>query len=316
MTKVFRIGPEAAVEPVAEAPFADEVSDLEAFVKKNPGILGERVRVFAEQVDTGLGRIDLLAMDQSLEEEKLLLIELKNKPADTNVLLQVLRYASWVSTSPDSIKLLLEKSGLHAENADLKPKIVIVAPDIEDEPIELSQYIAAFEFSFLQVKRFRLGSEFLAVVESKAVAPEKRTPVSVQEEWDWERYERDLKIPKARLDLAKWLVSEIQNVCGEKGWSLEFRFRKGYTPFQMPGGWNVIGTENRWAKGWCVWFKLPAPPEELALPVPSWAEQTYWSKDFHIIYMNVISRGIDFRELDPFFERAYAYVAELSGSRA
>jgi hypothetical protein len=316
MTKVFRIGPQAAVEAVAEAPFADEVSDLESFVKNNPGILGERVRVFAEQVDTGLGRMDLLAMDQSLEQEKLLLIELKNKPADTNVLLQVLRYASWVSTSPDSIKLLLEKSGLHAENADLKPKVVIVAPDIEDEPIELSQYIAAFEFSFLPVKRFRLGSEFLAVVESKTIAPEKRTPVSVQEEWDWERYERDLRVPKARLDLAKWLVSEIQNVCAEKGWSLEFRFRKGYTPFQMPGGWNVIGTENRWAKGWCIWFKLPAAPEELALPVPSWTERTYWGEDWHIFYMNVTSRDIDFGELDPFFEQAYAYVAELSGSRA
>jgi hypothetical protein len=316
MTKVFRIGPQAAVEAVAEAPFVDEVSDLESFVKKNPGILGERVTIFAEQVDTGLGRMDLLAMDQSLEQEKLLLIELKNKPADINVLLQVLRYASWVSTSPDSIKLLLGKAKLDAEKADLKPRIVIVAPDIEDELVELSQYIAAFEFSFLQVRRFRLGSEFLVVVESKAVTPEKKTAVGVQEEWDWERYERDLKIPKARLDLAKWLVSEIQSVFAEKGWSLEFRFRKGYTPFQMPGGWNVIGTENRWAKGWCIWFKLPAPPEELALAVPSWAEQTYWSKDYHTIYMNVSRRDIDFRELDPFFERAYRYVAELSGSLA
>lgn len=315
MTKVFRIGPQAEVEAVAEAPFADEVSDLESFVKNNPSILGEQVRIFAEQVDTGLGRMDLLAMDQSLEQEKLLLIELKNKPADTNVLVQVLGYASWVSTSPDSIKLLLEKSGLAAENADLEPKIVIVAPDIEDELIELSQYIRAFEFSFLQVRRFRLGPEFLAVVESKAIAPEKKMPVSVQEEWDWERYERDLKIPKARLDLAKWLVSKIHNVCAEKGWSLEFRFRKGYTPFQMPGGWNVIGTENRWAKGWCIWFKLPAPPEELALPVPSWSERTYWAEEYHAFYINVTSRDIDFGELDRFFEHAYAYVAELSGSR-
>jgi hypothetical protein len=315
MTKVFRIGPQAAVEAVAEAPFADEVSDLESFVKNNPDILGERVRIFAEQVDTGLGRMDLLAMDQSLEQEKLLLIELKNKPADTNVLLQVLRYASWVSTSPDSIRLLLERSALDAENADLKPKIVIVAPDIEDELIELSQYIAAFEFSFLEVKRFRLGSEFLVVVENKAIAPEKKAGVTAQEEWDWERYERDLKIPRARLELARWLVSKMQDACAEKGWPLEFRFRKGYTPFQMPGGWNVIGTENRWSKGWCIWFKLPAPPEDLGLPVPSWSQQTYWAKDWHIFYMNVTSRDIDFGELDPFLEQAHAYVAEISGLR-
>lgn len=314
MTKLFRIGAGASAEAVSEVPFTDEVGDLESFLKNNPGILGEQVTVFAEQVDTGLGRMDLLAMDQSLEQGKLLLIELKNRPADINVLVQVLRYASWVSTSPDSIKLLLEKGGLGAEDADLKPRIVIVAPDIEDELVELSQYIAAFEFSFLQVRRFRLGPEFLVVVETKTITPEKKTPVSVQEEWNWERYERDLRIPKARLDLGKWLVSKIQDVCAEKGWSLEFRFRKGYTPFQMPGNWNVIGTENRWAKGWCIWFKLPAPPEEVGLTVPLWAEQTYWAKDWHIFYINVTGKHVDFAELEPFFEHAHGYVAKLSGS--
>jgi len=314
MTKLFRIQPEGPVEAVGEAPFVDEVSDLEAFVKNNPGILGEKVRIFSEQIDTGLGRMDLLAMDQSLEQGKLLLIELKNKPADTNVLLQVLRYASWVSTSPDSIKLLLEKAKLDAEKADLKPRIVIVAPDIEDELVELSQYIAAFEFSFLQVRRFRLGSEFLLVVESRAVARETKTPVTAQGEWDWERYEQVLHVAAPRIELAKWLVSKIQDVLAEKGWSLELRFRKGYTPFQMPGGWNVIGTENRWAKGWCIWFKLPAPPDELGLAAPSWADQIYWSKEWHTFYLNVTSKDIDFPQLNPFFEQAYAYVAELSGS--
>jgi len=316
MTKLFRTQPGGSVEAVSEAPFVDEVTDLEAFVKNNPGILGEQVRIFAEQIDTGFGRMDLLAMDQSLEHGKLLLIELKNKPADINVLLQVLRYASWVSTSPDSIKLLLEKSKLDTEKADLKPRIVIIAPDIEDELVELSQYIKAFEFSFLQVRRFRLGSEFLVVVESKVVSAGEGTPVGVQEEWDWERYEHNLKIPRSRLDLAKWLVSRIQDFCADKGWPLELRFRKGYTPFQMAGGWNVIGTESRWAKGWSIWFKLPAPPEELGLQMPPWAEQTYWAGNWHTFYINVISTDIDFRQLEPFFESAYAYVSKLSGASA
>ena len=316
MTKLFRIASSASAEAVPEAPFVDEVGDLESFVKSNPGILGEQVKIFAEQVDTGLGRMDLLAMDQSLEQGKLLLIELKNKPADTNVLLQVLRYASWITASPDSIKLLLEKAGVDAEGADLKPKIVIVAPDIEGELVELSQYMAAFEFLFLQVRRFRLGAEFLVVVESKAASPGQKAPVGIQEEWDWERYEQVLKIPRARLELAKWLVSKVQEMCADKGWALQFRFRKGYTPFQMAGGWNVIGTENRWAKGWCIWFKLPDRPADAGLAVPSWAGQTSWSQEWHTFYVNVTSQDVDFSELDPFFEAAYAYVSRLSGATA
>jgi len=314
LTKLFRIGIGSSAEALDEAPFVDEVGDLKTFVKTNPGILGERVLIFGDEVDTGIGRIDLLAIDQSLEQAKLLLIELKNVPADTNILLQVLRYASWVSANPDSIKLLLEKRSVKADNPDLRPRIVIVAPEVIDEALELSQFIAAFEFSFLEVKRFRLGSEFLAVINSRLHAADKVTAVTMQEEWDWDRYERDLRIPPARLDLAKWLVSRVQEVCAEKGWSLQFRFRKGYTPFQMAGSWNVIGTENRWSKGWCIWFKLPAPPSDVGLSAPNWAEQTYWSQEWHTFYMNVTSKDIDFADLDPFFEKAHAYVAELSGS--
>ena len=316
MTKLYRVQAEGSVEAVGEAPFLDEVSDLEMFLKSNPGILGEQVKIFAEQIDTGLGRMDLLAMDKSLGQGKLLLIELKNKPADVEVLLQVLRYASWVSTSPDSIKLLLEKEKMDAGSADLKPMIVIVAPEIVEELVELSQYITAFEFSFLEVKRFRLGSEFLVVVNSKLAAPEKVTQVSVQEEWDWERYERDLKVSPDRVALAKSLVSHIQEICAGKGWSLQFRFRKGYTPFQMAGGWNVIGTENRWSKGWCVWFKLPAPPDQIGLTLPSWAEQTNWSQEYHQFFLNVPSADVDLDSLDEYFEKSYEYVSELSGSSA
>ena len=53
-----------------------------------------------------------MALDASLEQGKLLLIELKNKGVETGILLQVLRYASWVSQNPDSVRLLLEKNGI------------------------------------------------------------------------------------------------------------------------------------------------------------------------------------------------------------
>lgn len=315
MTKLFHVRLEEPAAAIAEAPFTDEVSDLESFVKTNPHMLAEQVTIIAEQVDIGpSGRIDLLAVDRSLEQGKLLLIELKNEPAKIDVLLQVLRYASWASINPDSIRLLLERGKVPAEKSDLTPRIVIVAPEITDELVELSQYVTAFEFSFLEVKRFRLGSEFLVAVDTKAGTGGVRPSVGAQEEWSWERYEADLGITKERIELAKWLVDQVKQVCTDKGWPLELKFRKGYTPFQFPGAWNVIGTENKWSKGWCIWFKMKAPPQELGLQAPSWATQTYWSPQWHQFYLNVTAqKGVNFQELLPFFEQAYAYVAELSG---
>lgn len=313
MTKLFRIGPDAETEGLIEAPFVDEVGDLKSFVKHNVSILGERVAIFGDEVDTGIGRIDLLAMDESLEQGKLLLIELKNVPADTNVLLQVLRYASWISTSPDSVRLLLEKQKIRADKVDLKPRIVIVAPDVDEELVELSQYIRAFEFSFLEVKRFRLGSEFLAIVNPRLQALPKSTSVTMQEEWSWERYEHDLRISSGRLEIAKWLVSQMQEVCADKGWPLQLRFRKGYTPFQMAGSWNVMGTEWKWPTGWCIWFKLPSPPNDLGLNIPAWVQATDWSQRYQTFYMQVLSRDVEFHELEPFFDRAYEYVTGRSG---
>ncbi|MBI4328970.1 MAG: hypothetical protein HY685_03785 [Chloroflexi bacterium] len=315
MPKLFQVKPEGEVAVVAEVPFVDEVSDMESFIKSNAGLLGEKVNIFGEQVDTGLGRrIDLLAMDQSLDQGKLLLIELKNTPADTDVLVQVLKYASWIMSSPDSIRYLLQKASMDTEGADLKPRIVILAPEFEEELIELTRYISTFEFSFLQLKRFQLGTDVLAVVEDKAPPLLRGSSVRAQEEWSWERYERDLGVSRDQVELGQWLVKKVEETCEKKGWQLQFRFRKGYTPFQLPGAWNVIGTQNRWAKGWCIWFKLPAPPGDLGMAVPAWAQQTYWDPTYHIIYINVSSSEVDLTLLAPFFEQAYAYVSKLSGA--
>jgi hypothetical protein len=314
MPELFRIGTDRRASKVAEEAFRDEVSDLEGFIKANPTILGEKVNIFAEQIDTGLGsRLDLLGVDQSLETGKLLLVELKNEPADVRVLLQVLRYAGWVSSSPDSVRLLLERRGIDASKVEITPRIVVLAPAIQDELVELSQYITTFEFTFIEVRRFKQGDEQFVVVERRTAVPRTSSMVTAQEEWAWERYERDLKLAPDKVALGRLLAETLSEMLSRRGVTLEMRFRKGYTPFQMQGGWNVIGTESRWASGWSIWFKLPASPEELQLPLPSWAKQTHWAPQWNTFYVNVTDQRADLEEVSDLLDASLRYVADRSG---
>jgi hypothetical protein len=314
MPELFRIGTDRQALKVAEEAFRDEVGDLEGFIKANPTILGEKVNIFAEQIDTGLGsRLDLLAVDQSSETGKLLLVELKNEPADIRVLLQVLRYAGWVSSSPDSVRLLLERREIDASKVEIKPTIVVIAPAVQDELIELSQYIASFEFTFIEVRRFKADEQQFVVVERRTATSKSPPVVTVQQEWSWERYEIDLKIPAKRVAIGRMLARRLSEMLADRGVDLQMRFRKGYTPFQMAGGWNVVGTEKYWASGWAAWFKLPAKPEELGLGLPSWAKQTYWAPDWHQFYINVTDEDTDVEDVSEFLDVSLRYVAELSG---
>ena len=314
MPELFRAPESGHLEPVPVDPFPSEL-ELETYVKDNPGLLGERVRVVAEQVDTGRGdRLDLLAIDESLETSQLLLVELKNVAADTNVLLQVLRYASWIMANPDSVRLLLQKQQIDTAALEIKPTIVIAAPEIRDEILELSRYTAGFQFSFIQVKRFRHGSERFVVVERKYPPGPLPPGVSVQEDWDWDKYQRDLKMPPTRVELGKELAGDLQGLIGEQGWDIMMRFRKYYIAFQLAagGGWNVFGLQPS-GKGWGIWVKLPSSPESLALDMPGWVKEAKWDEKWHQATLFVDTGNLDLSSLIPLLKTAYEHVRKQAG---
>ena len=305
MPDLFRISQDGQIVQVAEQPFVNEVGDLEDFIVKNPQLIGEGTEILGRQVNAGLaGRIDILAIDNTLGSGKVAVVELKNGPADVRVLLQVLRYASWVLSNPDGIRLLLEKNKLKAEDVDLKPRVVVVADSIEDELAELTQYVQAFEFDLVELRRFEQNGENLVMVARKSPTGPPPAGIRVQEEWNWERYESEMNWNSQRVDLGRSLLNRVADKLERNEWPLTPRFRKGYIPFQLSGAKNVVGIEPRWAKGFSVWFRLPKAPEELGITVPS-TLQTIWSKDFKIYYVNTTDASFDLSLLDELFSAAY-----------
>lgn len=311
MAVLFRIGGGEKLQEVAEHPFLDEVVDLEAFVKRNPEVLGEGVKILKEQVDTVVaGTIDLLGVDESSGRGQLMIVELKKERADLGVLLQVLRYAGWAKASPDSIRLLLEQAKIKASDIDLTPRIVIVAPVIADELIELSQYIEAFEFDFIELKRFRQGDDIFILVEHKSPKAPSPVVVRAQEEWDWDKYQSQLGISAERIKIGQSIFNQLVRISQDQGWPLVPVFRQEYVPFKL--GWRNVMAIDYWReKQFCyLAFNLGQPPVELGLDEPFPELKHHYDSAYHVYYVRVESPEFDISPYIPFMEAAYRYVSK------
>jgi hypothetical protein len=310
MVQLFRVPSKGTIKSLVLEPFANESEDLEGFLERNPQLLGDGLVVVARQVSTNAGRIDLLGIDQSVGPGQVVIVELKNEPADERALLQILRYGGWVVSNPDTIRLLLTEKSIDPRDVDIRPRLIVVAPMFEGELLELSQYVNSFEFRFVEVRRFKLGADRYVVVTEKEVGGMPPPEIRERAEWDWGKYESELNWKSDRIVLGKRLCDRIEQEVARRGWPLSARFRKGYIPFQLYGTKNVIGLEPRWAQGFSVWFRLSDQPESLGLDPPS-GYQTVWNKNFKTYYVNILDPDLDLTPFNPLFERAYQ---EATGS--
>lgn len=304
MTQLFRVTAKNALE-VSESPFLNETVDLEDFVIGNPVLLGEGTTIVARQIDAGAaGRLDLLAVSRTPTGGQVAVIELKNAPADAHVLLQALRYASWAVGNPDSMKLLLSRARIpNLEEIDLRPRVVIVSQAIQDELVELSQYVEAFEFDFIEVKRFSEGNDLYVAVTRKAPTASSRAVVSSRQEWDWERYRDELGWREDRISSGRRLVERLEEKISSRSWPLSWRFRKGYIPFQLGGTKNVFAIEPKTLRTWWLWFRLPRPPAKIGLPRVSL--ESVWNQDFKTFSIVITDPEEDLDQFDEYFNAAY-----------
>lgn len=311
MAELFQITKAEKARPIGELPFRDELEELEPLIKDNSQVLGESIEVFAEQVDTGTGdRIDLLALDRTAGTAQIVLIELKRDIAKQETLLQTLRYANWVKNSPDSIKLLLAKKKITVENVEFDPKIIIVAPLIDPSLIELSQHINAFEFDFVEVRRFGTKENCYLVTDHKTLLRPPISKVRATEEWDWEKYKAELNIRDERIEIGKNLFNKLATLCQEKQWQLDPIFRKYYISFKF-GGRKVVYIDYSLDNQFChLGFKLKEVPDKLGLKDPHPELKSRYWEDVGEYLVRVETADFDITPYIPFIEEAYRRVTK------
>src|SRR5579883_2535863 len=87
-------------------------SELEAWIDKDPGLIGDGLMVIDRQLPVeGVGRLDLLCIDGA---GTLVIVELKRDMTPREAVAQVLDYASWLDGASDAdIQTILDRAEQH-----------------------------------------------------------------------------------------------------------------------------------------------------------------------------------------------------------
>lgn len=93
--------------------------DIEGFIEKNPSLIGESLKLKRRQLDTSVGRIDLLFEDK---KDNLIVVELKLNKIGRDAINQLRRYMNWVKkeTKKEVTGIIVCKGVMPAFEEDFK----------------------------------------------------------------------------------------------------------------------------------------------------------------------------------------------------
>jgi hypothetical protein len=285
---------------LADTPFKTE-EEFERVVFATPEIL-EDIFLLKRQIRGGgkQGIPDIVGIDN---DGNVCIIEMKNVTVDAAIIPQVLQYAFWAETNPDSIKSLwLEAEDRPDDLAvawdDLQVRIVVIAPTILRSTLDIVNRIN-YPVDLVEVKRWvEDDNSFLLV---NLLDPEaKRTvrPVSGLQTYDADYYLSQYNKDRAKEFLR--YIEEVEALVRQKGWSLDTKFNKNYCSFKA-GFFIAFGVKWIGTKTFAFLVKLPEA-EARALSPQMTRYEAQWKEAVYYIEPGKTSTA----DFVPLFEKAYA----------
>ena len=231
------------------------------------------------------------------------IVELKNVPVDTTVLLQVLRYAFWAEMNLDTVRLFALESSRAGDGTKVSDspevRIIIAGPSIERQTLLLSGRID-YEIDLLEVRRWRAdGQEFVHVAFLEEELP-RTGRARAGSDYDRERYE-EMHEPAA-VECFIAAVAEVDRIVVAHGWSLERRFRKDYCSWKLDGR-VLFGVHWMGPRRSAFFFKLP--PEEMEALRPASYPMWRYDRGFKQGYFEVDCVKPDAEHLRQLFAAAF-----------
>lgn len=261
-------------------PFNSE-DEFEKMIFNTPEIL-EDIFLIKRQVRGGnkSGIPDIIGIDY---DGNICIVEMKNVAVDASIIPQVLQYAFWAETNPDSIKSLwLEHDNkpddLHISWDDFQVRILIIAPIILRSTLDIVNKIN-YPVDLVEIKRWVEGENQLLLVnkleEEKTIKPK---PVSGMETYGEEFYKKEYN-KKSANEFMKY-VREVESIINENKWKLETKFNKHYCGFKA-GFFNAFGVKWIGTKTFAFFFKLEQDqvndsPIKLTKYDAQWKEALYY----------------------------------------
>jgi hypothetical protein len=239
---------------------------------------------------------DIIGIDQ---DGNICIIEMKNVVVDANVIPQVLEYALWAESYPDSIKSLWLECKNKPEDLEInwdniEVRIIIIAPKILNSTLNFVNKIN-YSVDLFEVRQY-IDNEIKLLFVNKLEA-EKETkrvkPVSGQENYDEEYYKKE-RNQNSVPEFIKY-VNEVEKLIKEKNWQLEKKYNKYYCGFKY-GFFNAFSINWVGTKSFAFSIKISKDEAEKFDPKitkydTSWKQALYYiepgvtkTKDFTDIF--------------------------------
>ena len=293
---------------LVDHPFESE-TELEEYLFANQDILD--MFIMGRQIRTGSqeGIIDMIGIDQ---EHKVCIIELKNQTAAADVLQQVLGYAIWAETNPDSIKNLWletpnQPEGVEVDWNNMDLRIMVVAPRFAPAVQRLAEKIN-YEIELLKIQRFKHESdEFILVEQLEQESQPKVGTTRILATYDRNFYETSHG--KDAVNQFLNVVDAFETLIASKGWHLITKFNKGYVSFKY-GTRSVLGVDWDSTHLWSVFVKVPKSVAE-SIKIAGWDNTKYSENWKQQHYRSADPDDPDVEALMPIIDAAYK---NISGS--
>lgn len=247
---------------------------FEKLVSKTPEIL-DSVFLLDRQVRGGNkdGIPDIVGID---DDGNICIVELKNKPVDADIIPQLLKYALWAETSPDSIKTLwLEKDtpeDLSINWNSVQVRIIVIAPKIKRATLDYVRRIA-YDVELIEVTQWIEGNDvFLLVDRLETDKPSARVkPTGGLPVYD-EAFYKNERNPNS-VDAFLKYVQDVQNLISAKQWNLETKFNQNYCSFKSDF-FNAFGIKWLGTRSFAFFVHLPPNEAKKACPELEWHSST------------------------------------------
>lgn len=286
-------------------PFKSEEA-FEKMIFKTPEIL-EDIFLIKRQVRGGKkgGIPDIVGIDN---DGNICIVEMKNVRVDASIIPQVLQYAFWAETNPDSIKSLW----LECENKpddlvitwdSFQVRIIVIAPQILRSTLDIVNKIN-YPVDLIEIKQWVEGENRILLVNKLENEPQSKIkPVRGLPEYDEDFYKREYNRKSAEKFLM--YVKEVEKIIEEHDWNLETKYNKYYCGFKA-GFFNAFGIKWVGSKTFAFFFKL-SEKDAKKVNIPMTKYESQWKEAVYYIDPEK-TKTRDFFSL---FEMAYT---KLTGS--
>lgn len=293
---------------VVATPFKSE-EEFETYIYGTKEILGD-IFILKRQIraSTGHDIPDMIGIDN---ENNVVIMEMKNGEVDESIIPQVLRYAIWAETNPDSIRALWleckDKPEDMSINWDgLSVKIIIIAPAIKLSVLKTVNKIN-YEVELLEINKFAVGDNEFILVDK--LEPENRQSIKITRGLGV--YDRDFYLKNYNnesVEVFFHTINKVEKLVKEKGWKLDKKLNKGYVGFKY-GFPNVFGINWVGSKTFCIFFKLPKSTAD-KIKIPGTKPYRYEEQWNQVLY-KVEGKDYEIHKLMPLFEASYKYITGI-----